>query len=86
MDVSEVPSLQGLIRPSVVVERGGRKIGIIGYLTTDTPVITNYYYLQLLRVRFWLICPLRWACAVAFDYVQLLRVRFCLLIAASGPR
>ncbi|TRY64203.1 hypothetical protein TCAL_04631 [Tigriopus californicus] len=33
--------LLGLMTPSVVVERGGRKIGIIGYVTTDTPELSN---------------------------------------------
>ena len=39
MDMSDAPELKRYIKPSVVIERGGRKIGIIGYVTTDTPVI-----------------------------------------------
>eukprot|EP00095_Tigriopus_kingsejongensis_P003631 maker-scaffold341_size202020-snap-gene-1.15 protein:Tk03631 transcript:maker-scaffold341_size202020-snap-gene-1.15-mRNA-1 annotation:"hypothetical protein DAPPUDRAFT_42388" len=41
IDVSKEPSLEGLISPSVVIEVGGRRIGIIGYVTTDTPEISN---------------------------------------------
>ena len=39
MDMTDAPELKSYIKPSVVIERGGRKIGIIGYVTTDTPVI-----------------------------------------------
>ncbi|KOB73684.1 Apyrase, partial [Operophtera brumata] len=35
MDTSEEPSLQGKYQPSLVVERKGRKIGIIGLITED---------------------------------------------------
>ena len=38
MDVSKVPAMKDLVPPSVTVTVGGRKIGIIGYVTTDTPV------------------------------------------------
>ena len=34
----------GLLPPSVVVERGGRKIGIIGYVTVDTAVSKQHTY------------------------------------------
>lgn len=39
MDTSKEPSLAGTYKPSIVVERHGRKIGIIGLITVDTPVI-----------------------------------------------
>ena len=39
MDMTDAPELKRYIKPSVVIESGGRKIGIIGYVTTDTPVI-----------------------------------------------
>ena len=39
MDMTDAPELKRYIKPSIVIERGGRKIGIIGYVTTDTPVI-----------------------------------------------
>ena len=39
MDMTDAPELKSYIKPSVVIESGGRKIGIIGYVTTDTPVI-----------------------------------------------
>ena len=38
IDASMEPTLAGEIPKSVVVEIGGRKIGIIGYVTSDTPV------------------------------------------------
>merc|ERR1711963_294475 len=39
--MTDAPELKRYIKPSVVIERGGRKIGIIGYVTTDTPKIAN---------------------------------------------
>ena len=38
MDMSSVPELKEFIKPSITVELNGHKIGIIGYLTTETPV------------------------------------------------
>lgn len=38
MDTSKEPSLQNLYKPHVVIERGGRKIGVIGLITPDTKV------------------------------------------------
>lgn len=38
IDTSNEPRLHGKIPRSVVVEVGGQKIGIIGYLTTETSV------------------------------------------------
>lgn len=32
------PSIQGLYRPSIVVEKNGRKMGIIGVILADTKV------------------------------------------------
>lgn len=39
LDVSKEPSLQNLTKPHIVIERQGRKIGIIGLITTDTQVV-----------------------------------------------
>ena len=36
IDISGEPRLQGKIKRSLVIERGGEKIGIIGYITTET--------------------------------------------------
>ncbi|XP_059051032.1 apyrase-like [Achroia grisella] len=41
MDTSNEPSLQGLYKPHIVVERKGRKIGIIGLITTDTAKLSS---------------------------------------------
>lgn len=41
MDLSDVPQLQGRIKKSIVVERSGHKIGIIGYLTPETHDISD---------------------------------------------
>ncbi|XP_049879454.1 apyrase-like [Pectinophora gossypiella] len=41
MDVSREPVLQGLFQPHVVVERKGRKIGIIGLITQDTKKLSS---------------------------------------------
>ena len=38
MDLTYVPKLKEFIKPSIIVNRSGYKIGIIGYVTTDTPV------------------------------------------------
>ena len=38
MDMSSVPELKKFIKPSITVELNGHKVGIIGYLTTETPV------------------------------------------------
>ena len=43
IDDSEEPSIQGKYAKSVVLERQGRKIGVIGYVTTDTLVRTQLY-------------------------------------------
>jgi len=36
MDTTNVPELDGLTQKSLVIERGGRKIGFVGYLTPET--------------------------------------------------
>ena len=36
IDASNEPTLQGKFNDSIILERGGEKIGIFGYLTTDT--------------------------------------------------
>lgn len=41
LDFTAVPQLSKYIQPSIVVERNGRKIGIIGYLTPETNEISN---------------------------------------------
>ncbi|CAH2052260.1 unnamed protein product, partial [Iphiclides podalirius] len=41
MDVSKEPSLQGLFKRHVIVKRKGRKIGIIGLITTDTKTLSS---------------------------------------------
>ncbi|XP_030033577.2 apyrase [Manduca sexta] len=41
LDTSLEPSLSGLYKPHVVVERHGRKIGIIGLITTSTKTSSN---------------------------------------------
>lgn len=38
MEVSQEPLLQGLFQSSIVVEKKGRKIGIIGLVTQETAV------------------------------------------------
>lgn len=38
MDTSNEPLLQGLYRPSTIIRRKGRRIGLIGLITTDTKV------------------------------------------------
>lgn len=38
IDVTNEPKLKGLFKPSIIVERDGRKIGIIGLITPDTAV------------------------------------------------
>ena len=39
--VSQVPSLAGLTAPSVTLRVGGRRVGVVGYLTPDTKHISN---------------------------------------------
>ncbi|XP_053617361.1 apyrase-like [Plodia interpunctella] len=41
MDTSDEPSMQGLYKPHIIVERKGRKIGIIGLITTDTKQLSS---------------------------------------------
>ncbi|KAJ2937379.1 hypothetical protein O0L34_g1973 [Tuta absoluta] len=41
MDTSAEPSLNGLYKPHVIVERNGRKIGIIGLITPETMSSSN---------------------------------------------
>lgn len=38
IDVSKEPELEGKFKKSIVVEREGQKIGIIGYTTEETMV------------------------------------------------
>ena len=39
IDSSNEPRLQGKIPKSIVLQVGGKSIGIIGYLTTETSVL-----------------------------------------------
>lgn len=41
MDDSAEPRMKGLWVPSVVVEKGGRRVGIVGYIWKDTPTIAR---------------------------------------------
>ena len=41
IDVSGEPRLQGQFNKSMILERGGEKIGIVGYITTDTAFISS---------------------------------------------
>lgn len=41
LDDTLEPSIQGLYQRSTVITVGGRKVGIVGYLTTETMVIAN---------------------------------------------
>lgn len=45
LDSTNEPLLQGLYKPHIVIERKGRKIGIIGLITTDTKVSTHTYFI-----------------------------------------
>ncbi len=38
INADQEPSFKGKYKKSTVVEVGGRKIGIIGYMTVETPV------------------------------------------------
>ena len=40
IDASEEPTMQGLYKNSTIIERGGRKIGIIGVIVKNTPNIS----------------------------------------------
>ncbi|KAI8442090.1 hypothetical protein MSG28_005724 [Choristoneura fumiferana] len=41
MDASNEPSLQGLFRPSTIIRRKGKRIGLIGLITTDTKTLSS---------------------------------------------
>ena len=41
MDISREPSLQGLVKRSTVLVRGGEKIGIVGVTTKDTSFLSS---------------------------------------------
>jgi 5'-nucleotidase len=41
IDVSREEKLQGLFNATMIKEVGGVKIGLIGYITTDTAFISN---------------------------------------------
>ncbi|XP_045503450.1 apyrase-like [Colias croceus] len=41
IDTSQEPALHGLYKPHIVIERRGRKVGIIGVMTTETQTSSN---------------------------------------------
>jgi len=41
IDIQHTPELSGLYQPSVVIRVGGRRIGLIGYLTPETLEVSN---------------------------------------------
>ncbi|XP_068623426.1 apyrase-like [Battus philenor] len=41
MDASKEPILEGTFKPHIIVKRDGRKIGIIGLITTDTKTLSS---------------------------------------------
>lgn len=43
MDVSREPSMKDLFKKSMVIDIGGRKIGIIGYIGQDADVSQFHY-------------------------------------------
>ncbi|KAG7303414.1 hypothetical protein JYU34_011930 [Plutella xylostella] len=45
MDASREPRLQGLAQAHTVLRRGGRSVGVIGLITTETAVSGNHIYL-----------------------------------------
>lgn len=48
LDDREEPSIQGLYKKSIIVERGGRKIGLVGALVVATVEISNTEKLRIL--------------------------------------
>lgn len=48
-DDSDEPSIQGLYKKSIVIERGGRKIGLVGALVVATVEISNPEKLHILN-------------------------------------
>ena len=68
MDASGAPVMKGLTRKSVVLEVGGEKVGIVGYTTTETAIISqpgelclfNYIFIYIFGKEIYLqnvICP-----------------------------
>ncbi|KAG6459920.1 hypothetical protein O3G_MSEX011674 [Manduca sexta] len=51
MDTTFEPVLEGLYHPSTIVKRKGRKIGIIGLITTDTELFSNVGNVKFLDPR-----------------------------------
>lgn len=49
LDDSDEPTLQGLYKKSIVIERGGRKIGLVGALVVATIEISNPENLHILN-------------------------------------
>ena len=41
IDVSDEPRLQGKFNSTLILERGGEKIGIVGFITKDTAFISS---------------------------------------------
>ena len=56
IDVSNEPRLQGKFNKSLILERGGEKIGIVGFITKDTAFISSaggdaHLYLTLYKYK-----------------------------------
>ena len=41
LDISQTPDMKGLTQPSVVLQVGKRRVGIVGYLTQETREVSN---------------------------------------------
>ena len=41
LDISQTPDMEGLTLPSVVLQVGNRRVGIVGYLTQETREVSN---------------------------------------------
>jgi 5'-nucleotidase len=50
IDDTEEPSIQGKYKKSIVIERAGRKVGIIGYVLRTFPV-SIYSFIHLFNIQ-----------------------------------
>jgi 2',3'-cyclic-nucleotide 2'-phosphodiesterase (5'-nucleotidase family) len=41
LDDTEEPDMHGLVNKSVVLEVGGQRVGVVGYITKDTPELSQ---------------------------------------------
>lgn len=53
LDTSGEPSMDGKVLPSVVITKGGRQIGIVGYVTTETKVSHSLLLLKPFFTECW---------------------------------